>query len=192
MNKSALVTGASRGIGKAIAYSLAKEGYDLHLICQNNIESLDRYANELSLSHNIKVKTYAGNVASYNFIKDVFSQIGRLDLVVNNAGISYVGLLQDMSEEDWKNIVSVNLDSVFYVSKEATKLMLSNHKGHIINISSVWGSVGASMEVAYSTTKGGINSFTKALAKELGITNIHISLSYDTDYAQAFAVASTD
>ena len=175
MNKSALVTGASRGIGKAIAYSLAKEGYDLHLICQNNIESLNEYAEKLSHSHNIKVKTYAGNVASYNFIKDVFSQIDHLDLVVNNAGISYVGLLQDMSEEDWKNIVSVNLDSVFYVSKEATKLMLEKHCGHIINISSVWGSVGASMEVAYSTTKGGINSFTKALAKELAPSGIQVN-----------------
>lgn len=175
MNKQALVTGASRGIGKAIAIKLAKEGYDLHLICQNKKEMLDLLANELALNYQINIHTYAGDVSDSAFVKNIFSNIDNLDVLVNNAGISYVGLLSDMTDEEWHNIVSVNLDSVFFFSREAVKLMLKNHSGNIINISSVWGTQGASMEVAYSATKGGINSFTKALAKELAPSNININ-----------------
>ena len=105
----------------------------------------------------------------------LFSEINHLDVLVNNAGISYGGLLSDMSAEDWHKVMAVNLDSCFYTSKHAIPLMLKKHSGRIINISSVWGNVGASMEVAYSASKGGINAFTKALAKELAPSNIQVN-----------------
>lgn len=185
MKKTALITGASRGIGKSIAAYLAKEGYDLYLTCQNNIDMLQTLESELSRLYNTHCKIFSGNIGSYEFVKKMFNEIDSVDVVINNAGISYVGLLTEMSEKDWHEIVSVNMDSVFYISKEASKKMLLKHTGKIINISSVWGNIGASMEVAYSTTKGGINAFTKALAKELapsGITVNAIACGFiDTD-----------
>lgn len=173
--KTALVTGASRGIGKAIATALAKEGYSLHLICEKNIDMLTSLANTLSQNYGVIVNAYQADVSDYNSLREIFDKIPKLDVLVNNAGISYVGLLTDMSVEEWHRTVSVNLDSVFYTSKLAIPLMLKEHSGRIINISSVWGNVGASMEVAYSATKGGINSFTKALAKELAPSNISVN-----------------
>ena len=107
------------------------------------------------------------------------------DLVINNAGISYIGLLQDMSPEEWDRIVRTNLTSVFNCSKLAIPHMLEQKSGKILNISSVWGNVGASCEVAYSATKGGINSFTRALAKELAPSNVQVNAvacgAIDTD-----------
>ena len=97
----------------------------------------------------------------------LFASLNHLDVLVNNAGISYIGLLTDMNVEEWQHIINTNLSSCFYTSRLAIPLMLQKHSGRIINISSVWGNVGASMEVAYSASKGGVNSFTKALAKEL-------------------------
>ncbi|MBQ2184407.1 MAG: SDR family oxidoreductase, partial [Lachnospiraceae bacterium] len=104
----------------------------------------------------------------------VFEERG-LDVLVNNAGISYVGLLHEMKEEEWQAVMNADLNSVFYHSKFAIPLMLRKHSGRIINISSVWGNVGASCEVAYSATKGGINAFTKALAKEVAISGISVN-----------------
>lgn len=173
--KTALVTGASRGIGKAIATALAKEGYSLHLICEKNIDMLTSLAHTLSQNYGVIVNAYQADVSDYNSLREIFDKIPKLDVLVNNAGISYVGLLTDMSVEEWHRTVSVNLDSVFYTSKLAIPLMLKEHSGRIVNISSVWGNVGASMEVAYSATKGGINSFTKALAKELAPSNISVN-----------------
>ena len=105
----------------------------------------------------------------------LFQGLSRLDVLVNNAGISYVGLLHEMSPEEWRNVLSTNLDSCFYACKGAIPLMLQRHAGKIINVSSVWGNVGASMEVAYSASKGGVNAFTKALAKELAPSNIQVN-----------------
>ena len=102
-------------------------------------------------------------------------QFGALDVLVNNAGISYIGLLQDMSSEDWERVLHTNLTSVFNCSKLAIPDMIARKYGKIINISSVWGTIGASCEVAYSATKGGINAFTKALAKELAPSNIQVN-----------------
>lgn len=173
--KTALVTGASRGIGNAISEMLAKKGYNLHLLCQKSIESLTAYAKSLSDSYGVKVYAHQADVSDYDALAKVFSEIDSLDVLVNNAGISYVGLLTDMSVEEWHNIVDVNLSSVFYTSKLSIPLMLKKHEGSIINISSVWGNIGASTEVAYSATKGGVNSFTKALAKELAPSNISVN-----------------
>lgn len=98
-----------------------------------------------------------------------------MDVLINNAGISYIGLLSEMSPENWQKVLNTNLSSLFYTSRNAIPLMLQNHRGKIINISSVWGECGASMEVAYSASKGGVNSFTKALAKELAPSGIQVN-----------------
>ena len=173
--KNAIVTGASRGLGKAIAEMLAKEGYGLYLICQNNIDTLSEYGKDLANIYGVPVQCFKGNVSDSGFVDSLFNEIVDLDVLINNAGISYVGLLQDMTDDEWHNITAVNLDSVFYFSRQAIKLMLKKHSGNIINISSVWGNVGASCEVAYSATKGGVNAFTKALAKELAPSGISVN-----------------
>lgn len=173
--KTALVTGASRGIGRAIAYELAKEGYNLHLICEHNINTLKDFSEELKREFGISATAYRADVSDYKSLEAVFAGINKLDVLINNAGISYVGLLTDMSPEEWSRIFAVNMNSVFYTSKLAIPLMLKEHTGAIINISSVWGNIGASMEVAYSATKGGVNSFTKALAKELAPSGISVN-----------------
>lgn len=190
MNKSALITGASRGIGRAIAEALAGKGIDLYLVCHNNIEMLDELAAKLKGRYSVKCRTFCGDVADSTFIDRVFSEIDNLDILINNAGISHIGLLQDMTNEEWNKVINTNLSSVFYCCRAAIPLMLASHSGRIINISSMWGSVGASMEVAYSTTKGGMNSFTKALAKELAPSHIVVNAIacgvIDTDMNSCF------
>lgn len=171
----ALVTGASRGIGKAISIALAKKGYDLYLVCQHSTDALHELANYLENTYSITTTCFCGDVGDGSFVDSIFSNIDELDLLVNNAGISHVGLLTDMTNEQWQRTMAVNVDSVFYASKNAARLMLKKHMGHIINISSVWGSQGASLEVAYSASKGAIDSFTKALAKELAPSNIQVN-----------------
>lgn len=173
--KTALITGASRGIGRAIAKAFAAKDYDLHLTCRENIEMLNELGKELSNTYNVKVFTHKTDMSKSEEVFKMFSQIESLDVCVNNAGISYVGLLHQMSNDDWDRIIGTNLNSVFYTSKCATALMLKEHAGSIINISSVWGNIGASMEVAYSASKGGVNSFTKALARELAPSNISVN-----------------
>jgi 3-oxoacyl-[acyl-carrier protein] reductase len=189
-NKKALVTGASRGIGRAIAQRLAKMGCDLYLTCNNNIEMLNQQANELACEYGISVKTYSFPIGDEEMVNKMFGEIPYLDILVNNAGISYVGLLSDMDYGDWNNVINTNLDSCFLTCKNAIPQMVKRQKGKIVNISSVWGNVGASMEVAYSASKGGVNAFTKALAKELGPSNIQVNAIacglIDTDMNKCF------
>lgn len=173
--KTALVTGASRGIGLAIATILAKNGYALHLTCKNSIGKLEIIAKELSDSYKVPCFAYQGDMGDASFVEQLFSKINSLDVLINNAGISYVGLLQDTSIEKWQEIMNTNLNSVFYTSRLAIPKMLAQKSGCIINISSIWGNAGASMEVAYSASKGGVNAFTKALAKELAPSGICVN-----------------
>jgi len=191
MNKTALITGASRGIGKAIATAFAKQGYNLILTCVSNIDTLHSFAAELETAHPIQCRAFQVDMGSYAEVSSLFEQIDSLDILVNNAGISYVGLLSDMTPEEWHRVMHTNLDACFYTSKCAIPLMLQKHSGRIINISSVWGNVGASMEVAYSASKGGVNSFTKALAKELAPSNIQVNAIacgiIDTDMNKCFS-----
>lgn len=191
MNKTALITGASRGIGKAIATAFAKQGYDLFLTCVSNIETLQTLAADLEAAHPIRCKAFQADMGDFSKVNSLFEQIDNLDILVNNAGISYVGLLNDMSPEDWHRVMHTNLDACFYTCKCAIPLMLQKHSGRIINISSVWGNVGASMEVAYSASKGGVNSFTRALAKELAPSNIQVNAIacgiIDTDMNKCFS-----
>lgn len=191
MSKTALITGASRGIGKAIACQLASEGYDLLLVCQNNLDLLTELSRTLSDTFSISCSCFQGNIADASFVTTIFSKLDTLDVLVNNAGQSYIGLLSDMSDDDWHRIMDTNLSSAFYTCKAAYKLMVKAHAGRIINISSVWGNVGASMEVAYCASKGGLNAFTKALAKELAPCNIQVNAIacgvIDTDMNRCFS-----
>ena len=189
MYKVAFVSGASRGIGRAIATSLAKEGYHLGLVCRKNQKMLEDLAEDLRSVYHIEVLTFTGDVGDPSFVKalaeEMLAHFSQIDVLVNNAGISHIGLLTDMSVEEWDQILSVNLSSCFYTAKAFVPAMVQKQSGRIINISSMWGNVGASCEIAYSASKGGIHAFTKALAKELAPSRIAVNAiacgAIDTD-----------
>ena len=193
MNKTILITGASRGIGHALALAYAKKQYNL-VICGRNSRTLENTADEIRLL-GADCLAVTCDVGKYEEVKALFDRIserfGNIDVLINNAGISHIGLLQDMSIDDWNNIINTNLSSVFSTCKLAIPDMIRNHSGSIINISSVWGVCGASCEVAYSATKGGINAFTKALAKELAPSGINVNAIacgvIDTDMNRCFS-----
>lgn len=191
MNQTAFITGASRGIGEAIARAFAKQGYDLILTCRTNIDMLQQLANELTDTYPISCQIFQADMGNYDEVRHIFEQINQLDVLINNAGISHVGLLSDMTPDEWHSVMHTNLDACFYTAKHAIPFLLRNHRGKIINISSVWGNVGASMEVAYSASKGGVNSFTKALAKELSPSGIQVNAIacgiIDTDMNKCFS-----
>lgn len=189
--KKALITGASRGIGKAIAWEFAKAGFELYLICHNNIDVLKAFAEELENENKISCHCYMADISDNDKMQEILKDIPDVDVLVNNAGISYIGLLTDMSYEEWQQVINTNLSSCFITSKHFIPGMVNRKQGKIINISSVWGNVGASMEVAYSASKGGMNSFTKALAKELAPSNIQVNAIacgvIDTDMNKCFS-----
>lgn len=188
--KKALITGASRGIGRAIAQTFAKAGYDLYLTCHTRIELLEELAEELKQEYGTTSECYCFPIREEKAVIEMFQHIERLDVLVNNAGISYIGLLTDMEYEAWKEVIDTNLGGCFLTCRYAVPGMVKQKKGKIINISSVWGNAGASMEVAYSASKGGMNAFTKALAKELGPSNIQVNAIacgvIDTDMNKCF------
>jgi len=173
--KTALITGASRGIGKAIAEQFAAAGYDLVLTCLHSEEIILQLKNRLENTYEIQCTTYVGDMGDSDCVEALSKLLPPINVLVNNAGISYVGLLHEMSLEDWNRILNTNLTSAFLLTKKILPGMIARKQGKILNISSVWGNVGASMEVAYSASKGGLNSFTKALAKELGPSNIQVN-----------------
>ncbi len=166
---TAIITGVSGGIGYATARKLV-EKYDY-------VAAITRGTTDFKNADNIHI--FTGSVADHeyvaNAVEEIVRETGGVDLLVNNAAVSYVGLLTDMSEADWQETVSVNLSSVFNTCHAVIPHMVHEKCGRIINISSVWGLVGASCEVAYSATKGGINAFTKALAKELAPSGIAVN-----------------
>ncbi len=180
--KTALITGASRGIGRGIAEALSSD-FDLYLICHKNMKMMD----------DLPGRHYCGDIGDYDFVRSVFDDIAGLDVLINNAGISKTGLLQDMKRSEWDEIVSSNLSSIYNTCHLASGIMVRQHSGKIINISSQWGNVGASMEVAYSATKGGMNAFTKALAKELAPSNVQVNAIacgvIDTDMNRCYSSA---
>ena len=175
MSENVLITGASRGIGRAIAEELAKEGYNLSLVCRQQTGKLADYAAYLTEAYKIKVQAFQADLSSEKEVQKLCRILPEIDICVNNAGISYTGLLQDMSAEDWHRVLDTNLSSVFYLCRALIPSMISKKSGRILNISSVWGDHGASMEVAYSASKGGLNAFTKALAKELAPSHICVN-----------------
>lgn len=195
MKQTALITGASRGIGAALAETFARAGYQLTLCCQHSEEKLMTLSKRLQEQYHTTVLVRIGDVGDYAFVKTMvdatLEAFGVIDVLINNAGISYIGLLTDMSIEDWNRIVATNLTSVFSTCRCVVPSMVHNKRGRIINISSVWGNVGASCEVAYSACKGGINSFTRALGKELAPSQITVNAIacgvIDTDMNRCFS-----
>lgn len=195
MKQTALITGASRGIGAALAETFAHAGYQLALCCHKSQEQLRDLADQLQKKYHTPVLIFIGDVGEYAFVEDMVKQtldtFGAIDVLINNAGISYIGLLTDMTIDDWNQIVATNLTSVFSACRCTVPSMVHNKSGRIINISSVWGNVGASCEVAYSACKGGINSFTRALGKELAPSNITVNAIacgvIDTDMNRCFS-----
>ncbi len=173
--KTALITGASRGIGKAIALLFASEGADLAI---TNIADDDEFKNALSeiKTAGVKVKGYVSNAADFDDSKRVIDEIindfSKIDILVNNAGITRDTLLMRMSEEDWDAVIAVNLKSVFNLTKALIPFMLKQKSGSIINMSSVVGVSGNAGQANYSASKAGIIGFTKSVARETGSRNI--------------------
>ncbi len=189
--KTILITGASRGIGRAIAKSCAPHFDTMLLTCKKSESALLSLKEELEQNHPVTCIPFIGDIGDPAFVSSIFDGLTQIDAVINNAGISHIGLLSDMSIAEWQHVMNTNLNAVFYTSRLAVPLMVSQKSGKIINISSIWGNTGASMEVAYSTSKGGVNSFTKALAKELAPSNIQVNAIacgvIDTDMNRCFS-----
>lgn len=175
LRKTALITGASGGIGSAIAKAFASSGYDLVLTCHENRDKLDNLCKELSKKYSVNISAYTVDLTDPEDIDSLFNDLTDLDVLVNNAGIAYIGLLSEMPINEWHRVIDTNLTSVYMCCRHAIPMMLQKHSGRIINISSVWGVCGASMEVAYSASKGGVNALTQALAKELAPSNISVN-----------------
>jgi len=167
--KKALVTGGSRGIGAAIVRALAAEGWQVFIHCNKHPEAAQ------ALAHRVGGTVVQGNLAMPMDVKTLFRQTGPVDLLVNNAGVAHYGLLQDMSEMEWRNVFAVNTDGMYRCCREAIPGMVKAQAGCIVNIASVWGQVGASCEAAYSASKGAVIALTKALAKELGPCGIRVN-----------------
>lgn len=177
--KTVLVTGASRGIGRAIALAFAKEGYHVFLNCNHSVIQLEKVRAEIEALPNASCDMVIGDVGNPDHVEKMFKLIYKkcdcLDVLVNNAGIAHIGLLSEMTDKEWNRIIQTNLSSVFYCSRAVIPEMVSKKAGKIINISSMWGTAGASCEAAYSATKAGVHGLTKALAKELAPSNIQVN-----------------
>lgn len=174
MAKTVFITGSSRGIGAAIAKTFHENGYNVAINYNKSEEEAIALSNSISGSLLLK-----GDVSKEKDIKEMIektvSHFGSIDVLVNNAGISVVNLLTDTTLEEWENLFSINVTGTFLACKYAAKEMIKNHSGKIINISSIWGVSGASMESCYSASKGAVIAFTKALAKELGPSGITVN-----------------
>ena len=171
--KNILITGGSRGIGQAMVRKFAKEGYSVAFTYKSSVDAAEELVKETGalaiMADSASEKEIAAAVAK------VGKALGGIDVLINNAGISSYSLLQDLTLSEWNECIAVNLTSAFLYSREVIPYMLKNHEGRIINITSIWGLVGASCEVHYSTAKAGLIGFTKALAKELGPSGITVN-----------------
>ena len=178
MSKVVVITGASRGIGRNIAYNLAVNGYTV-VANYNASEDKALSLKEELKNQNIDIDIFKANVCKINEIKRLIDftveKYGRIDVLINNAGISEEKLFTDITEEEFDRMIKTNMYSVFFGSQEAARHMIKSHSGCIINISSIYGLTGGSCEVAYSMAKAGVDGLTKALAKELGPSNIRVN-----------------
>lgn len=178
MNKVVIVTGASRGIGRDIATTLAKKGY----IVIANYNKSENKAIELQQNlekENINIDIFKADVSNRDEVKKLvqfaINKYKKIDCVINNAGIDQVKMFLDITDDDWNNMISNNLNSVFYMCQEVLPYMIHEKNGVIINISSIWGVTGASCESHYAVSKAGVDALTKSLAKEMGPSNIRIN-----------------
>ena len=173
--KTALVTGASKGIGKAIATTFAKEGANVAFTYLSSVEKGQALENELA-AYGTKVKGFRSNAAAFaaaeQLINNIVAEFGTLDVIVNNAGITRDNLLMRMTEEMWDEVINVNLKSCFNTVKAATRTMMKQRAGSIINITSVVGVKGNAGQANYAASKAGIIGFTKSVALELGSRGI--------------------
>ncbi len=187
MKETVFITGASSGIGRATALKFASEGHPVIINCKSNSEGLMTLEKEIRGGGGVAL-SYQTDVSIYENVAKIFAELksgNRLPLIIiNNAGISHIGLLQDMTPDEWRLVSDTNLTSVFNCCKAAIPYLINKKAGRIINISSMWGNTGASCETAYSASKSGVNGFTKALAKELAPSRISVN-------AIAFGVVDT-
>ena len=178
MEKIVIITGASRGIGKEIAKQLAKSGMKI-IAGYNKSEKEAKQLKEELKKEKIEIDIIKSDISKREGAKKIIQytleKYKKIDILINNAGISEYKIFTDETDEDWNKIINTNLYSAFVMTQEALTSMINNKNGCIINISSIWGCIGASMEVLYSTSKAGINGMTKALAKELGPSNIRVN-----------------
>lgn len=177
--KTALITGASKGIGRKIAEVFAVQGANVAFTYLSSVEKGQSLEGELS-QYGTKVKGYRSDASKFNeaedLINDIVKDFGGIDIVVNNAGITKDGLLLRMTEENWDDVINVNLKSVFNITKAASRPMMKNRKGVFINMSSVVGVQGNAGQANYAASKSGIIGFTKSVAKELGSRNIRANV----------------
>ena len=178
VNKVVLVTGGSRGIGAEIVKMLAKENYSIVLNYNHSEKQAIQIQEELQ-KQGRQIAIFQADVSKREAVKKLIqftiNTFGTIDVLINNAGIAQEKLFTDITDDDWNTMLNTNLNSVFYCTQEALPEMIRKKEGCIINISSIWGITGSSCEVAYSTAKAGINGMTKALAKELGPSNIRVN-----------------
>ena len=178
MLRTILITGASSGIGAATAIAFAKPNNRLILVSRKKREGLKKIEDE-GRERGAEVLSILADVSDYEacklLVQQAVERFGTIDLLVNDAGVSHIGLFQDMTPDEWQRVMNVNIGSVMNLCHLVIPSMVHRHHGRIINISSVWGNVGASCEAVYSASKGAINSFTKALAKELAPSNIQVN-----------------
>ncbi len=178
MKKTVIITGASKGIGAATAILFAQKGYNVVINYNSSFESADILCRSL-VENGFSAVLHKANVANKLevdlMIKETIYKFGSVDVLINNAGVSYQNLITDTDEVDFDNIMDVNLKGVFNCCKAVTSPMVEAKCGKIINISSIWGQVGASCEVAYSAAKAGVIGLTKALAKELAPSGITVN-----------------
>ena len=176
--KIIIVTGASRGIGKEIAKTLAKEGHTVIANYNKSEKEAQKLKEELK-KENKEIEIYKADISKEEEIKKMveytIKKYKKIDILINNAGIDKIQLSTEVTKKDWDEIINTNLYGTFYITQKITKNMIQNKKGKIINISSIWGQIGASMEVVYSISKAGVDGLTKALAKELGPSGIQVN-----------------
>jgi 3-oxoacyl-[acyl-carrier protein] reductase len=177
--KTALITGASKGIGKKIAEKFAEQGANVAFTYLSSVEKGEALEQELQ-SFGTKIKGYRSDASKFDdaekLINHIVAEFGTIDIVVNNAGITKDGLLMRMSEENWDDVMQVNLKSIFNTTKAASKIMMKNRKGVFINMSSVVGVQGNAGQANYAASKAGIIGFSKSVAKELGSRNIRTNV----------------
>ena len=175
MEKIAIVTGGTRGIGRAIVYELVSKGIKVVI----NYKKSDNIANQMQEKFGDRVRVYRADISKREEVKGLveytLKEFGNIDILVNNAGISQTKLFTEISDTDWNTMLQTNLTANFYTIQEVLPTMIHNKNGDIINISSIWGVTGGSCEVHYSAAKAGLNGLTKALAKVLGPSNIRVN-----------------
>lgn len=176
--RTILITGGSRGIGKCLVENLAQEGYNVILNYNKSEKEAKEIQNNLK-EKGFKIEIYKADVSKRKEVKDMvkftLDKFKNIDILINNAGIAKLQMFNDITDNDWKEMIGTNLSSAFYTIQEVLSNMINNKSGTIINISSIWGIVGASCEVAYSVSKAGLDAMTKSLAKELGPSNIRVN-----------------